>query len=105
MGGAVYWHAEPGDDIRARWSSTDPEMVVVKISGRGVAEDLTIFMSPGQARALRDAAGVMVREHDRAVAGELAAPPCDMADGCGAAAGRVCEPGCPSWASDDAPVG
>lgn len=28
------------------------------------------------------------------------APACDMADGCGAAAGAPCEPGCPSLATD-----
>jgi hypothetical protein len=32
--------------------------------------------------------------------GGRAAPACDMPDGCGAAAGQPCEPGCPSLAAD-----
>ena len=35
--------------------------------------------------------------------GGRAAPACDMPDGCGAAAGQPCEPGCPSLAADPDP--
>jgi hypothetical protein len=47
----------------------------------------------------------MPREALQAVLQALGAarrPACDMVDGCGAAAGQSCEPGCPSLATDEA---